>query len=117
MEKTGTNQRQLDPHSGLKQLNERRSGFFFSGAAALSVPDSLGILLLSQMQLKTLKPMGVYVGVEGLEQIVRGSEPSGHADTDGWTAFLQSGKKKKKRNYGDLPRLRDEMEEKIPFRL
>lgn len=47
------------------------------------MPNSLGILLLSQMQLKMLKPMGVYVGVVGLEQIVQNSKLNRHADING----------------------------------
>lgn len=47
------------------------------------VPSSLRILLLSQMQLKMLKPMGVYVGVVGLEQIVQSSKLNWHADING----------------------------------
>lgn len=52
-------------------------------ARLVFVPNGLGILLLSQMQLKMLKPMGVYVGVVGLEQTVQSSKLNGHSDING----------------------------------
>lgn len=92
-EETETNQRQLDPYSGLSeaptQTAERETLFSFSEVRLFSLPNSLGILLLlSQMQLKMLKPMVVYVGGVGREQIVQSSKMSRQADINGEAAFL-----------------------------
>lgn len=67
--------RNTDPNSWIRDT-------WVSVVRLVFVPNSLGIVL-SQMQLKMLKPMGVYVGVVGLEQIVQSSKLNRHADING----------------------------------
>lgn len=79
--------RQLDPNSDLSETPTQTAESSRDTSVLVGrldfVPNDSGILLLSQMQLKMLKPMGVYVGVVGLEQIVQSSKPNRHADING----------------------------------